>query len=394
MNVIPRNELEPLLQASGGPCVSIFLPTFRTGVETQQNLIRLKNLMRSAQERLDEWGMRGPEADEFLEPARRLVHDDSFWFNQSDGLALFRSSDMFKTFRLPVSFNELAVVENRFHLKPLFPLISDESHFYILALSLKNTRLLSGHRFGIQEVDLGDVPNSLNEALGDLSRRYTMMHVPTSSKSPHRAPLSIGASPVFHGHGMAEDNLKEEIRKFFRIFDTELGNKVDIDPKAPVVLAGVEYLLPIYKDASVTFKNFLDEALHGNLEGEHENDLHGAAWDIVGPTFDNERRKSVERYHELVGAGRASSEMQEILPAAHEGRVDTLFAARGVRVWGTFDLEKRKADYQRDQTAQRNGSEDLIDLAAVQAYRNGGRVFVVDQQDVPEGKALAAIFRY
>ncbi len=168
MNLIPRNELEPLLQTSGGPCVSIFLPTFRTGVETQQNLIRLKNLMRSAQERLDEWGMRGPEADEFLEPARRLVHDNSFWFNQSDGLALFRSSDMFKTFRLPVSFNELAVVENRFHLKPLFPLISDESHFYILALSLKNTRLLSGHRFGIQEVDLGDVPNSLNEALGDL----------------------------------------------------------------------------------------------------------------------------------------------------------------------------------------------------------------------------------
>ncbi len=160
------------------------------------------------------------------------------------------------------------------------------------------------------------------------------------------------------------------------------------------MLAGVEYLLPIYKDASVTFKNFLDEALHGNLEGEHENDLHGAAWDIVGPTFDNERRQAVERYHELAGAGRASSEMQEILPAAHEGRVDTLFAARGVRVWGTFDLEKRKADYQRDQTAQRNGSEDLIDLAAVQAYRNGGRVFVVDQQDVPEGKALAAIFRY
>ena len=40
-----QNEIEPLLRNTGGPCVSIFLPTVRVG-DTQQNPIRLKNLLR------------------------------------------------------------------------------------------------------------------------------------------------------------------------------------------------------------------------------------------------------------------------------------------------------------------------------------------------------------
>ena len=77
-----------------------------------------------------------------------------------------------------------------------------------------------------------------------------------------------------------------------------------------------------------------------------------------------------------------------------ERRVDTLFVARGVRSWGSYDGEKRKIKLQSDQKGPRNGNEDLLDLAAVQTYLNGGKVFVVDQQEVPEGKSLAAVFRY
>src|SRR5688572_15123206 len=125
MSLLPRKDIEPLLRTSGGPCVSIFLPTFRAGGERVQNPIRLKNVVRDVAERLEgDWGMRSPDADKLLEPIKRLVDDNSFWLHQSDGLVLFRSPDLFKSFQLPVQLNELAVVENRFHLKPLYPLMS------------------------------------------------------------------------------------------------------------------------------------------------------------------------------------------------------------------------------------------------------------------------------
>ena len=59
-----------------------------------------------------------------------------------------------------------------------------------------------------------------------------------------------------------------------------------------------------------------------------------------------------------------------------------------MRVWGSYDAgDKREIKLQEEQEAQRNGNEDLLDLAAVQTYLNGGKVFAVDQQEVPEGYA-------
>jgi release factor family 3 len=383
MSLLPRKDIEPLLRTSGGPCVSIFLPTFRAGGERQQNPVRLKNVMRNIAARLEEdWGMRSPDADELLEPMKRLVEDNSFWLHQSDGLALFRSADLFKSFRLPVQLNELAVVENRFHLKPLLPLLSGDGdgHFYILSLSRKNIRLLSASRFRVDEIDLESqgIPTSFTAALGDLERRPTQFQVGTS---------------VFAGHGTAEDDLGAELRNFFERFDGALA-KIDVDRRAPVVLAGVEYLLPIYRDAATTFQNICEDALAGNMEGEKPEDLHAAAWEIVEPHFLEDRRKAAERFGDLTGSGRSSSDLNEVLPAAHDGRVESLFVARGVRVWGSWNGDKRKIRFQLDQDGPRNGNEDLLDLAAVQTYLHGGKVFVVDPQHVPEGNSLAAVFRY
>jgi hypothetical protein len=396
MSLLPRKDIEPLLRTAGGPCVSIFLPTFRAGGERQQNPIRLKNVVRNIAERLEEdWGMRGPDADELLDPVRRLVDDNSFWLHQSDGLALFLSPDTFKSFRLPVQLNELAVVEKRFHLKPLLPLLSGDGdgHFYILSLSRKNIRLLSASRFRVDEIDLESqgVPTSFTEALGDL--KPIQMQASTSSKTPHRFSMGPRGGPMFSAHATGEENLVADLRNYLERFDDALG-RIDVDRKAPVVLAGVEYLLPIYRDVATTFQNICEDALRGNMEGEKAEDLHAAAWEIVEPHFLQERRKAAERFGDLTGSGRSSTDLNEVLPAAHDGRVESLFVARGVRVWGGYDGDKRKIKFQSGHDGPRNGNEDLLDLAAVQSYLNGGKVFVVDQQDVPEGKSLAAVFRY
>ena len=397
MSLLPKKEIEPLLRTAGGPCVSIFLPTFRAGGERQQNPIRLKNVVRDVAERLEQdWGMRGPDADKLLDPVKQLIDDNSFWLHQGEGLALFLSPDTFKSFRLPVQPNELAVVEKRFHLKPLLPLLSGDGdgHFYILSLSRKNIRLLSGSRFQVEEIDLEarGVPTSFTEALGDL--KQIQMQASTSSKTPHRFSMGPRGGPMFSAHATGEPNLDAELRNYFERFDDALG-KIDVDRKAPVVLAGVEYLLPIYRDAATTFQNICEDALRGNMEGVKAEDLHAAAWEIVEPHFLQERRKAAERFGDLSGAGRSSTDLNEVLPAAHDGRVESLFVARGVRVWGSYEGGgNRKIKLQSGDDGPRNGNEDLLDLAAVQSYLNGGRVFVVDQQEVPEGKQLAAVFRY
>lgn len=385
LSAVTREEIQNLLQTPGSPCVSIYMPTIRAGAETQQNPIRLKNLLRRVQERLVETGMKDTDAAELMTPVRELVDDQTFWQTQGDGVAIFRSPEVFKTFRLPATLDENAVVENRFHLKPLFSLMSGDGRFYILALSLKNVRLIAASRHSAQEVELPpDVPRSFNEAMGDLTRRYSQFQAGTSAKT-------VARSPIFHGHGTGEDDLKAEIVQFFNLTDKALLKHMDRD--APVVLAGVEYLLPRYHETTEHPK-VLEEGLTGNADGLSAEQLRDAAWEIVEPYFLEDRRRAAERYGDLSGTGRASSRYDEILPAAHDGRVDTLFVARGVRLWGSYDLQKREVHLEEDQTTQRNHSEDLLDLAAVQTFLNGGTVYAVPQQEVPDGQAMAAIFRY
>jgi hypothetical protein len=387
MTLLSKDEIQRLTQTSQGPCVSIFMPTLRTG-DTQQNPIRFKNLLRSAEERLAGWGLGNGDFDSFLDPARRLIGDRSFWEYQEEGLALFRSSDVFKTYRLPLSLRELSVVENRFHLKPLFPLLSDEGHFYILALSLKSIRLILASRYEAKEVDLGEIPKSFEEAMGDLTRRFSKLQPGAASAR------SVSRSPIFPGHGAREDDLKAEIVKYFQIVDDGLMHlAINLDRNAPFVLAGVEHLLPRYREAS-KLPNILDEGLTGNADGLSAEELREKAWEIVEPFFLADRRKAVDRFKELRGTGLAGTELEEILPAACDGRVDTLFTARGVRVWGSYDPEERALRFQEDQEQQMNGNEDLLDRAAVETFLRSGTIYAVEQQEVPEGRAVAAVYRY
>jgi hypothetical protein len=384
LSAITREEIQNLLAAQGSPCVSIFMPTFRAGVETQQNPIRLKNLLRTVHERLVETGMEATDATELMTPVRELVDDQTFWQTASEGVAIFHSSEETRIYRLPRAFNEMAVVENRFYLKPLFSFLADEGEFYVLAISLKNIRLILASQYGARELEIPGVPHSLQEALGDLTRQYSQFQAATSSKT-------VSRSPIFHGHGTGEDNLKAEMQQFFNLADKALMKHMDRN--LPVVLAGVEYLLPRYKDTTEHPK-VLEEGLTGNAEGLSPEELRDKAWEIVEPVLSAERRKAAERYGDLIGSGRASSRYEEILPAAHDGRIDTLFVARGVRLWGKYDEQGRSVQLAKEQEAPTNGFQDLLDVAAIQTFLNGGTVYSVPQQDVPDGQAMAALFRY
>ena len=162
-------DLRKLVEAAHPVCLSIYQPAHRAGPDTRshatQDLIRLKNLLRAAADRLTAGGLRPRDAEDLLAPARRLLDDAVFWQYQSDGLAVFLAPGMTRTFRIPIRFEELVVVAPRFHVKPLLPLLTGDGLFYVLALSQNEVRLLAGTRNYMGEVELPGAPRSLAEAL-------------------------------------------------------------------------------------------------------------------------------------------------------------------------------------------------------------------------------------
>jgi hypothetical protein len=87
----------------------------------------------------------------------------------------------------------------------------------------------------------------------------------------------------------------------------------------------------------------------------------------------------------------ASADVAQVVRAAHAGRVDILFVAVGLHRWGRFDPSSYAVE-QHDE--EQVGDDDLLDLAAVQSYLNGGTVYAVGLAEVPGGGAVAAVLRY
>ena len=386
MDILKENDLRQLIEISGEYCVSFYLPTHRTGREQQQDPIRLKNQISEAQERLLEYGVRRPDVRELLRPAEDLLDDDEFWQHQSDGLAVFLSAEFTQIYRLPSKFEELVVIGKNFHIKPLLPLLDENGQFYILALSLNKIRLFLCTKYTINEMELPDVPTSMQEALFmDDPEKHLDFHTGTGSSGAH------GSRPaVFHGQGKQADEDEKNILRYFQYVNK--GLQPLLKENIPLVLAGVGNLLPIYHNAS-SYAGLLKEGLEGNPDEMDEKELHQRVWKIVKPIFEKDKLEAIEQFEQLIGKGSdlATGELEAVVKAAKYGQVETLFVPVNVQRWGRFEPERNQVLLDEKPSLE---NEDLLNFAAIQTILNAGQVYALQPEDVPGNGSLAVILRY
>jgi hypothetical protein len=232
MNTLSEEKCRLLLEQHREPCISMYLPTHRVGADIQQDRIRLKNQTRQAENLLFLANVHAAEVENLLEPIQALVDDEAFWLHPSNGLALFRSPNMFDPYRLPFSCKELVVVSNHFYLKPLLPLLSNVS---------------------------------------------------------------------------------------------------------------------------------------------------------------KPQQDAAAQYRDYAATERASNDVREVIPAAYDGRIESLFVTSDQEQWGTFDPVTRTMHVHR---IAKFRDEDLLDLAATQTLLHGGSVYVVEQEHMPDATLIAAVFRH
>jgi hypothetical protein len=358
------------------------MPAHRAGPETEQDPIRFKNLLRQAEERLLAKGLNSAQVRDFLKAPQGLLQDQSFWRRQSDGLVVFCAEDIFHFFRLPIRFAELIVVAERFHIKPLLPLLTADGLFYILALSQNQLRLLEATQHAVAEIELENMPLDLAEMLPDgVPEKQLQFHTGTASGTGNRSAL-------FHGHETSNEN-KNRIRQWFRIIDKHIRGLLP-DGRSPLVLAGVDSLFPLYREVN-TYPHLMEEGIAGNPEGISPEELHRKAWAIVQSVFKRDRETALDRYRQLAGTGQTTTDVAEAIRAAHHGRIEALFVAVGVQVWGWFDSEQNKVDVH---DIPEPGDGDLLDLTAIQTLIKGGQVYAVPPLEVPDQAPLAVVLRY
>lgn len=395
MDLFNRSNLRRLAELQDEVCISLYMPTYRDESNWSQNTTRLKNLLGEARDQLRDQDYREDDIDQILGDARQLLDRPSFWrSNIGDGLAVFITSESTELFRLPLSFEEVAIVGDRFHLKPLFPIIAANNRFYLIALSQSEVRFFQGTHQAMTEIETTTIPSDIVEAI-------QQSESPEEQPQPQRQGsgregLREDGAPVQENEetvsgGLNTDPL-DELKHFLRQVDESVNGYIGGED-VPLLLAGNSEYLPLYREVNSYSHLTDDEIVVDSSNAGTTEELHEKAWSVVEPVFQAAEKKEAERFDQLYYQDEkmASDDFHEVLPGCAYSRVQTLFVPVGEYRWGRFDPSTNTVEVHEN---KQPGDGDLLNYAAVNAYLNGATVHVLRPEKMPGGRSIAATFRY
>ncbi len=386
MNFFNKSIFKDLAAVHEPHCVSIYIPTHRAGGPEgiKKDKIRLKNQLKEAVQKLEIYELSKPQVEEYLRPVRDLLENEYIWSHMSDGLMIFLYGENMDYYQVPVDFSEQCHVESSLYLLPAIPLLTDSARHFIMALSLNEVRLFQATRHSISRVDVSElVPEGMTESVGEDYEQASLQFRSGQGESQDAA--------IYHGQGAGEmPEKKKEVAKYFQDVDKGIM-KILHDEKAPLVIACVDYLFPIYQDNN-SYDYLENEFVKGNHDETNPEKLREAAWELIGDRFDKDRETEISKFEKQLSAAAASFNEQEVIPAGIIGQAETLFVRKGTEVWGRYDKETHKIDID---SMPRTGNAELVNKAAIETVKHGGKVLHLESDEMPEEMGeVAATYRY
>ena len=351
------------LTGEADPAISIYLPIDPERRDVRAPDARLRNLIGEAERMLEARGLDMRRREMLLNPVHEIARGIDFAEHRDRGLAIFARNGRAEVLRLPGVAPTCAIAGRYFHLKPLLPFIASNRRFYLLALSAKNVRLFAATPFAWSEVKLDLLPPELQAELDsrlaaegppDEARKELLLGDPHRVADAVRAAIGADESPIILA---AEPNATGHFTK----------------------VAGLRQLYP--------------ETLALNPFSFSEAELRDKAVELIRPLLDSECDSVIDLANARLGTAEptVSLRLEEVLTAAKEGRVDAVIVDRDGVLWGRFEPEQEQVVAHGSQAA---GDEDLLNVAAVLALRQGGRAFAIERSRIPRQSPVVATLRY
>lgn len=362
-----ESDFRGLDAVRGEICVSIYLPTTPVTREAKGDRILFKNLVTEAISQL-----RDAKANKrkvaTLEALLMDLHDDDvFWAYLADGLAVFATPDEVRTFRLPITPPQAVEVSDRFHIKPLVALMAFPGACFVLALAQGATRFIEVTSSLAESVRVDGLPKNMSDALKKQLPR-------------DRAPS---------GRIQGSEGMKVLTGQYCRIVDRAL-RPILTGRTVPLVLASVEEMASIYR-AHNTYPHLLSTMITGNPEQITEKELAEQAREISIKHAKKVIRDRIKLVEERADKDLASTDVAQIAAAAVRGQVGTLLVDVAASRPGTIDPDKGTITLADAPSAK---TYDLLDELVGLTIRAGGEVLPAKSTALPNGSAVAAIFRY
>ncbi|WP_026379602.1 baeRF3 domain-containing protein [Afifella pfennigii] len=381
-----------LAERTGFPKISLYLPMEVRGAETQQNPIRLKNALTRARDLLEEAGVGGRTIKQLTDEAEARIEDFDFWQHQDQALAVLIDASGIDWIKLPGEVEELVLIGERFHLRPLIRIFADPGTGHLLCVTRDFARLYDLTRHDIRPVEVKGMPDGYDKFRGMSEFEGNVGFHANAAGSSARGGGASGV-PQYHSLGPSPD---EQAEAEFDSYLGEVARAVDrhLAGRAQPLMLAAEPRTLGHLAAKLHYREVAAEHLNVDPASKRETQLHEAAWPMLERHVDSGRAEALERLRARLGDANAEGAMRDIdaiARAAVEGRLEAVFIARGAHLWGRYDGDRHRTELLEREAP---GAGDLIDFVAVSALNAGGAVYSLDGETAEEIGPVAALARY
>lgn len=377
LQVTPE-QLLPFLSEHEPPCISLYQQTHRHHPDNQQDPIRYRNLLRAMEASLREkYGTR--DVDPLLRGFEAYARDGEFWNHRTDGLAILAAPGLFQVFELQRPVNELVIVADAFHVKPLLRIQQSADRYQVLCLSRDRAELYEGNRDALDHVELIGTPATLTEALGE------------QLTQPRQAVRSApGQTPIFHGAGQKKDEVDADRDRFFRAVDRGVLEHHSRPSGLPLMLAALTQHHTPFRHVSHS-PYLTAEGICVDPASVSVDELHELVWEKFQPFYLDRLSGLIDTYRRAQARDLGFDDVERVAAATVAGRVGSLLVDADRLIPGRLDAASGVVE--SGDLAHPEVGDVLNDLATT-VLRMKGEVIVVPHARMPSTTGLAATYRF
>ena len=195
---------------------------------------------------------------------------------------------------------------------------------------------------------------------------------------------------MHHGHGGKKDEADSDTDRFFRAVDRAVLEHHSRPSGLPLLLAALPEHHHLFRQ--ISHNPFLmAEGLTINPDSLPIDELRERAWQVVEPQYQARLAALAEEFAVANSNGLGSDDLTQVAQAAVSGRVATLLIESDRQIPGRLDGVTGRVE-----TADLSDPQvdDLLDDLGEMVKQMGGRVMVVQAEQMPGQTGLAAIYRY
>lgn len=343
-----KDQLLTLANETNSPCITIAFNTHRTIPDNQQDPIKLKNLVKEAEERLLESYTKREIAD-ILEKLEALP-DQLEVHKNIESLHIYLSKDTFEFIRTNIPLtNEGVWIDDTFAIRPLIKAMNRVTEYLVLYLTKKGVHLYEAINDSIvREIENEDFPYT--------ESNYNLSHLFSDT-----------------------DTQTTKIREFYNQIDKAVQRA---DPE------GTLHCLVIATDDN--YGSFISEAdtpskYLGNISTDfnsptQKHEFMEAAGEFIKTNQHENRTKAIDEMNEAVGKGLVLTDLEEIYQAAIDGRGDLLIVHQDFQQPVRMK-DDRTFEFVDDATAP-GVVDDIISTIAWEVISKKGKAIFTGQEEI------------